>query len=114
MCKNCLAFSLTSTARLALQFFYVQSENIHFEVFVKSFNEWHEIDLQAGLRPEFILFITGSEEEMERRVLSRNEVCGFNFGSFFLRCGLQKSANFADLDRRSFLGFLCLAFRAYI
>jgi hypothetical protein len=30
--------------------------------------------LQAGIKPEFILFITGSEEEMERRVLNRNEV----------------------------------------
>lgn len=30
-------------------------------------------DRVAGLKPEFILFITGSEEEMERRVLSRNE-----------------------------------------
>jgi len=30
-------------------------------------------DRVAGLSPEFILFITGSEEEMERRVLSRNE-----------------------------------------
>lgn len=31
-------------------------------------------DRVTGLKPEFILFITGSEEEMERRVLSRTGV----------------------------------------
>ncbi|KAG0605816.1 hypothetical protein M758_9G089800 [Ceratodon purpureus] len=30
-------------------------------------------DRVAGIKPEFILFITGSQEEMERRVLNRNE-----------------------------------------
>lgn len=30
--------------------------------------------LQTGIEPEFVLFFDCSEEEMERRVLSRNQV----------------------------------------
>lgn len=64
--------------------------------------------MQAGLSPEFILFITGSEEEMQRRVLSRNEV------QYYVNSIVSRFVRVWQLSAISFFGFLVLCASVFV